>query len=159
MWKKVLQSIEEYYLVEIENLQKRIDENATGAAKSPGSMQSWSDKSKQEFTQLAEALSRDIPLLQMSYKQITDILNHGKVLGNKISIGSIIKLRYPNETNDEYLVIVPAAGGNLITVDGKDFFLLSEKSDLGKNLLNKKLNDKIKLKSGIEVLISEIINS
>jgi len=159
MWKKVLQSIEEYYLVEIENLQKRIDENATGAAKSPGSMQSWSDKSKQEFTQLAEALSRDIPLLQMSYKQITDILNHGKVLGNIISIGSIIKLRYPNETNDEYLVIVPASGGNLITVDGKDFFLLSEKSDLGKNLLNKKLNDKIKLKSGIEVLISEIINS
>ncbi|MCX6810409.1 MAG: hypothetical protein NTY30_01565 [Candidatus Berkelbacteria bacterium] len=159
MWKKVLQSVEEYYLAEIENLQKRIDENATSAANSPGSMQSWSDKSKQEFTQLAEALSKDIPPLQLSLKQISAILESGKIPSKNISVGSIVKVQYPDEPNDEYLVIVPTAGGNLITVDDKDFFLLSEKSDLGKSLLNKKLNDKVNLKSGSEVLITEVINS
>jgi len=159
MWKKVLQSIEEYYLAEIDNLQKRIDENADSAAKSPGSMQSWSDKSKQEFTQLAEALSKDIPPLQASLKQIIKIISSGKIAADVISVGSIVKLEHTNEENDEYLVIVPAAGGNLITVDKKDFFLLSEKSDLAQSLLNKKINDKVNLESGSEVLISEIINS
>ncbi len=159
MWKEVLQSIEEYYLGEIENLQKRIDENADSAAKSPGSMQSWSDKSKQEFTQLADALSKDIPPLQASLKQISFIVAESKINGENISLGSIVKVQYPGEENDEYLVIVPVAGGNLITVDDKDFFLLSEKSDLGKSLLNKKRGDKVNLKSGSEVLITEIINS
>jgi len=92
MWKKVLQSIEECYSQKIADLNRQIEEKRDSAAKSPGSMQSWSDKSKQEFSQLANALLKNLEPLKISLKSVKEILST-KNKSNAISIGSIIKTK------------------------------------------------------------------
>jgi hypothetical protein len=160
MWDQVLLAIKDCYQQKIIDLQKQIDETRDSAAKSPGSMQSWPDKSKQEFTQLADTLSKNLAPLQSSLKQVQEIAESHKTSDNKkVEVGSIIKTQSAESENNEYLVIVPEVGGEQITVSGVDYFLLSVKSELGKNLLDKNVGDKIILRSGSEIFISEIINS
>lgn len=158
MWKKVIEATIKYYERKISELQEKIDNTKDSAAKSPGSMQSWSDKSKDEFTQMASALSKNLEPLQFSLKQMESILKSQNT-SKGIIVGSIVKTQEPGEDNNEYLLIVPGVGGDTLNLDDKEYFLLSAESELGKQLLNKKLNDKLKLKSGSEVLIVEIINN
>jgi len=157
MWKKVLRSIEEYYSEKIADLNRQIEEKRDSAAKSPGSMQSWSDKSKQEFSQLANALLKNLEPLKISLKSVKEILST-KNKSNAISIGSIIKTK-SDEEDQERLVIVPGVGGDQIIVDDIEYFLLSAKSELANQLLEKKPGQKLTLKSGTEITIIEVINS
>jgi len=160
VWKKVIEETIEYYNQKISGLEKQVKETRENAAKSPGSMQSWSDKSKQEFSQLADSLSKNLQPLKNSVKKISEILTTKKnSIGNQVVIGSIVKTKESGEDSNEYLLIVPGVGGDQIKVDEIEYFLLSENSNLAKELLVKKLNSKIVLKSGIEISIVEIINS
>ena len=153
---QILQFIEEHYSRKISDLKQQIEEKKDAAAKSPGSMQSWSDKSKQEFSQLAEALSKNIEPLEFTLKSVEETRKI-KNERDSISIGSIIKTASDGE-DDEKLVIIPGIGGEQIIVDDVEYFLLSDKSELAKQLLGKKPGDKLTLKSGIEVTITEVIN-
>ena len=154
---KILQFIEEHYSRKIADLKQQIKEKENDAAKAPGSMQSWSDKSKEEFTQLANALAKNIEPLEASLKSVEEI-RKTKNDSSEISIGSIIKTK-SNGEDDGCLVIISGVAGEQIIVDDIEYFLLSDQSELAKQLLEKKPGDKLTLKSGIEITITEVINN
>lgn len=153
---QILQSIVDHYSKKLADLQTQIKEKKDDAAKSPGSMQSWSDKSKQEFTQLAEALSKNIEPLETTLKSVEEI-KKTKSDAEQVTVGSIIKTISDTE-DDEQLVIISGVGGEQMIVDNVPYFLLSDKSELAKQLLGKKPGDKLTLKSGMEITVSEVIN-
>ena len=127
---------------------KRIKQAARDA---PGPMQSKSDTSKHQLSQLAsniESGCNDIKKLIASLK----LIDTNKVY-DKIQIGAIVELK---ENNNAFLVIVLPSGGGGQTVEaqGCKIETISFASPMAQALLNKQTGDvvKVKIPAGIRVL-------
>lgn len=129
---EVVRAAVEYFQFRIKDVEKKVEAIRNKASQSPGAMESWSDKSKDEFTQLADGLARELDPLKASAKLLA-ASKFQKVVG----VGSILAL------DEDYYLIVPYAGGDLIRAGETELFLLSAGSELGKLLLGKKVNDAI----------------
>lgn len=129
---EVLKEAIGYYRFRISEIEKKVSATRNKAAKSPGAMESWSDKSKDEFTQLADGLTRELKPLRESVKAL-EAAKPSEI----IEIGSIVS------SGVDYYLIVPSIGGDFIKTGGEEIFLLSAQSELGKLLLGKRVKDTI----------------
>lgn len=139
---EIVVSVISYYQEKIDSAENQIKSIRNKAAKSPGAMESWSDKSKDEFTQLADALSREIKPLKTSI----DFFNKTDKLSATIKSGSLVVYSSVKRGSKEIVLVVPEIGGEFISSAGEDIFLLSAKAELGKNLLGHKTGDTISWK-------------
>lgn len=138
--KIVLEKAIEYYQSKINQVEARVKKTNKSASDAPGSMESWSDKSKDEFTQLAAALSKEISPLNKSLEKMNEILVLNIVF-DKIAIGSLICVQFPNRKDN--LLIVPSGGGESIKIKDASVFLLSKDSELANVLIGCKTGDEI----------------
>jgi len=149
--KDVVSKIIEYLQLKIQEAEARVGKAAKSAADAPGSMESWSDKSKDEFTQLASALSKELGPLNNALKKMKELLNDAS-RSDKISVGSLVNIELPNAKS--HLFIVPSGGGENITVGKDSIFLLSKDSELAKTILGHKVGDKVAWRNDLLTVLS-----
>lgn len=143
--KDVVSKIIKYLQLKIQEAEARVGKATKSAADAPGSMESWSDKSKDEFTQLASALSKELKPLNNALKKMKELLDDAD-RSDKISVGSLVCIQLP--TAKSCLFIVPNGGGENITVGKDSIFLLSKDSELAKTILGHAVGDKIAWRNG-----------
>lgn len=116
----------------LKRLEAQIKLTNKKASDSPGAMESWSDKSKDEFSQLAGALSKEIEPIKATIKALKTNTQNSK---GKVALGSLVTLS-KDEASEEYLLIPDNGGDEIALSTEKRFFLLSLKSD--ESSINKK---------------------
>ena len=136
--KEAITKAKKFLSDKIAYLEEHDKKTSKKAADAPGSMESWSDKSKDEFSQLAAALGRELEPLQKSLKRLSGL--EEKIL-DKVEVGSLVEARMNNKKY--YFLILDIGGEN---IDG--LYLLSKDSELGKTLLGHKPSDSITWRNG-----------
>lgn len=139
--KEALKIAERYFADKISGLKEHIAKTAKKSADAPGSMESWSDKSKDEFAQLTRALAKELAPLEKSLAKLQQAS-----ISEKISLGSFVAVFMNGKENN---ILIVESGGE----KAGDLFLLSKDSELGKTLLGHKSGDTVSWRNGnIQIL-------
>lgn len=142
--KQAYEKAREYLSDRISKLEQQILRTRKKAADAPGSMESWSDKSKDEFSQLAGALSRELDPLKKSLRSLGEWEDKAFA---KVQVGAFVEVLMSDKKN--YLLMLDIGGEKI-----NELFLLSKDSELGKALTGHKTNDLIDWRSGTVKVIS-----
>lgn len=122
----------------------------------PGAMESWSDKSKDEFSQLASALLKEAEPIRATIKELQQF-QLSKSDSVIVSAGSFVVV--DRDGWSENYLLVSGYGGDVVFLENDiSFYLLSLRSDLGKKLSTKKVKDEFAHKEN-KIKITKICNS
>lgn len=134
-------------------LEAQIKTTTKKASDAPGSMESWSDKSKDEFSQLADALSKELEPIKETIKELES--SQSAAATQEVSVGSYVTVERDGE-KEKYLMVSSYGGDEIVQKEGEKFFLLSSKTDLGKEIVNNKVGSKLTFRG--QCLIVTAIN-
>jgi len=113
-----------------------------------------------ESAYLAEGQSRRIVEFELAIEALEQLSNQLEVANievNKVvKLGSIVQLA-DDEKFESWFFITPAAAGYRLSIDDKNFTVITPKSPMGFALMNKNVDDEVEVFIGNNKLIGDII--
>ena len=137
--RQVLEAFIERQKQKIKELKTSLGNTEQDAINSPGAMQSHSDTSKFQLSNLALGLKKRV----IEAEESLSILNNlPRDSSDEISIGSFFVLEDTKTKNRTNYFLISRYGGEWIEVNGEEVLLISEEAPLINNVLGKRQGDK-----------------
>lgn len=124
----------------IEELKISLHNTEQDAINSPGAMQSHSDTSKFQLSNLALGLKKRVAEAEETLILLDSI---SRISNNIVSVGSFFILEDTITKNRVNYLLIPQHGGEWVEVDGEEVLLISEEAPLISSIFNKKEGDRI----------------
>ncbi len=149
---KALSKIIENAEIEYSNQINIVNNLVNTINESPNAMQSHSDQSRFQNSQVADSMDS-------KNKELIFHINNAKNYrftkqGTFATTGSLVELIVNNKENRHYMIL-PFLGGYGCEIDGKSIYIISPKAPLTLHIINKSKDSKFSFR-GFEYIIKEI---
>lgn len=141
--RKVLKAFIEKQEKKIEDLKQSLEKTQQGARDAVGSMQSWSDTTKFQLSNLALGLEKRVREAGEALSLLKGISENPN---DAISIGSFFTLRDIKSGNYTNYFLIPQAGGEWLEIDGEEVLSISEEAPLIESVIGRRKGDKIEFR-------------
>lgn len=142
--KEIVEALLEKLREALSITERQLEQARQGAIEAPGRMQSRYDSAKQEFSYLAESYQKRI----FQIKNEISTLEEWKVRQTSkeiIGMGSLVEIEEDRNKKKSFYFILPAGAGEIVKNRRlkKTITIISVKSPLAKELLNKRVGDSL----------------
>ena len=146
--KEVIKALLEKLSEALSLAERQLEQARQGAIEAPGRMQSRYDSAKQEFSYLAESYQKRI----FQIKNEISTLEEWKVRQTSkeiVDVGSLVETEEDRNKKKSFYFILPAGAGEIVKNRRlrKTITIISVKSPLAKELLNKRVGDSLVIAS------------
>ncbi|MBI5147883.1 MAG: GreA/GreB family elongation factor [Parcubacteria group bacterium] len=145
---KLLQNVIEKLRQEIKSAEQSFTATKNAAIEAPGAMQSHSDTTKFQMSQLAEEIQRSIYEKSLALSTLQNMIHQNfSPDSEKVEIGSLIET-LNEDGKREFYFILPVGSGIKIVDNDKTISVITPQAPLAVALIGKREKEVIKLQIG-----------
>jgi transcription elongation GreA/GreB family factor len=150
---EIINKIKEILKTKLNDLNQAVKEARESAKQAPSAMESHSDTSRFQFSQLADNLEE----ISKKVQKVIDEISKTKSNSEIISEGSLVKIE-KNGQNIFYFLSSMSLEDSFL-IDGSEFRVISTETPIAKSLFEKKAGDLVEinlLRGGYKIKVIEV---
>ena len=143
---KILQLVHADLSRNLESTRESIGKTRQQAIEAPGAMESKSDTTKSQMSNIANVLQGSYATNQQGLLDL-EALMVSPPQSSRVSSYSLVEVRDASDSKENYFIL-PAGGGNTYEVDGEEVTVISDRAPLASALIGHAVGDKVEVKIG-----------